>query len=64
MRRAGRPTLSREIRDLMLQMATDNSSWGAPRIHGELRMLGIEIAERTVPRYMPARPPDPESRQG
>ena len=34
-------------------MATENSLWGAPRIHGELLKLGIEISERTVSRYMP-----------
>jgi hypothetical protein len=35
-------------------MATANM-WGAPRIHGELRKLGIEISEATVSKYMPRR---------
>ncbi len=34
-------------------MATVNPLWGAPRIHGELLKLGIEVSERTVSRYMP-----------
>jgi transposase InsO family protein len=33
-------------------MNRENPLWGAPRIHGELQMLGIEIAESTVSRYM------------
>ena len=33
-------------------MSRENPLWGAPRIHGELRMLGIEVAESTVGRYM------------
>jgi hypothetical protein len=44
----GRPPISPEIRDLILKMANANPLWGAPRIHGELLKLGIEISERTV----------------
>jgi len=40
-------------------MATANPLWGAPRIHGELLKLGIDVAERTVSRLMPKRPPQP-----
>ena len=36
-------------------MAEANPSWGAPRIHGELLKLGIEVSERTVSRLMPQR---------
>ena len=36
-------------------MATANPLWGAPRIHGELLKLGIDVAERTVSRLMPKR---------
>ena len=43
------PKLVRLIR----RMATANPLWGAPRIHGELLKLGIEVSERTVSRYMP-----------
>jgi transposase InsO family protein len=51
-RRGGRPRINRDIRDLIRQMNRENPLWGAPRIHGELQMLGIEIAESTVSRYM------------
>ena len=44
-----------EIRDLILKMAKANPLWGAPRIHGELLKLGIEISERTVSNLMPRR---------
>jgi putative transposase len=33
-------------------MSRDNSGWGAPRIHGELQMLGIHISQATVAKYM------------
>jgi len=36
-------------------MAEGNVGWGAPRIHGELQKLGIEVSERTVSRLMPKR---------
>jgi putative transposase len=42
--RSGRPSLDREVRDLIRQMNTANPLWGAPRIHGELLKLGIEIS--------------------
>jgi transposase InsO family protein len=44
-----------ELRDLVRKMAEANPLWGAPRIHGELMKLGIEISERTVSRLMPKR---------
>jgi transposase InsO family protein len=40
------------MRALIRRMSRENSLWGAPRIHGELLMLGIEVAESTVGRYM------------
>ena len=43
------------------RMAEANSLWGAPRIHGELLKLGIEISERTVSSLMPKRKPKPPS---
>jgi hypothetical protein len=49
----GRPQSSSEVRALIKQMAVANPYWGAPRIHGELLKLGIEISERTVSRLMP-----------
>jgi putative transposase len=48
----GRPKVREEIRILMRRMASENSSWGAPKIHGELLKLGFEISERTVARYL------------
>src|SRR5713101_7749508 len=45
----------REIRDLIRRMSKETSLWGAPRIHGELLMLGIEVAQSTVARYMTKR---------
>ena len=56
-RRGGRPRVSREIRDLIRQMSRENPLWGAPRIHGELLMLGVEIAPATVAKYLGDRPP-------
>jgi transposase InsO family protein len=50
--RAGRPKVDRELRDLIRRMASENPLWGAPRIHGELLMLGFEIAQSTVSKYM------------
>src|ERR1700738_2482029 len=41
--RIGRPTVSPDIRTLILDMATANPRWGAPRIHGELLKLGIDV---------------------
>jgi hypothetical protein len=51
-RRGGRPRIDREIRDLIRRMSKENPLWGAPRIHGELLMLGIAVAQSTVARYM------------
>jgi hypothetical protein len=50
--RTGRPSVDREVRDLIRQMSSANPLWGAPRIHGELLKLGIEISQATVAKYM------------
>ena len=50
--RSGRPSVDREIRDLIRQMSGSNPLWGAPRIHGELLKLGIEVSQTTVTKYM------------
>jgi transposase len=50
--RPGRPSTDASIRSLVDQMATANPLWGAPRIHGELSKLGIEVSERTVSRLL------------
>jgi hypothetical protein len=60
--RGGRPRVSREVRELIVRMARDNFIWGAPRIHGELLMLGFEVSEATVSRYMPSRRSGPSWR--
>jgi hypothetical protein len=44
----GRPRIDCEIRTLIRRMSRENPLWGAPRIHGELLMLGIDVAESTV----------------
>src|SRR5216683_1846030 len=49
--RSGRPSVDREVRDLIRQMNAANPFWGAPRIHGELLKLGIEISQATVAKY-------------
>jgi putative transposase len=51
----GRPAVSLEVRALIKKMATANPLWGAPRIHGELLKLGINISERSVSRLIPRR---------
>ena len=58
-RRRGRPPVPKEVRDLIRRMSRENPLWGAPRIHGELLMLGIEISQATVSNYMArhGRPP-------
>ena len=49
-RRVGRQQLPKEVRDLIFQMVAENPTWGAPRIHGELIMLGFTVSERTISR--------------
>jgi putative transposase len=56
----GRPALAKEIRDLIRQMWQANPTWGSPRMVGELRKLGIEVAKSTVEKYRP-RPKKPLS---
>jgi len=51
-KRAGRPRIDRGLRDLIRRMSRENPLWGASRIHGELLMLGFEVAQSTVSRYM------------
>lgn len=58
-KRRGRPRKDKEIRDLIRQMALENG-WRAPRIHAELLMLGFDVSERTVSRYLPKRESNPD----
>jgi hypothetical protein len=48
----GRPRITKEVRDLIRRMSLENPLWGAPKIHGELLKLGIEVAQSTVSIYM------------
>jgi putative transposase len=58
----GRPPIDPQIPALVREMATANPLWGAPRIHGELRMLGISVSERTVSRLLePHTRPSPQT---
>lgn len=50
--RPGRPTIPRDIRELIRRLSGENPTWGAPRICSELLLLGHEVAERTVAKYM------------
>jgi hypothetical protein len=48
----GRTPISLQVRHLIREMSLANPLWGAPRIHGELLKLGIEVAQSTVAKYM------------
>jgi hypothetical protein len=50
-KRAGRPRIDRELRDLIPRMSRENLLWDASRIHGELLILGFELAQSTVSKY-------------
>ncbi len=56
----GRKRISKELRDLIFKMVAENPTWGAPRIHGELQMLGFDVSERTVSRWVQRAPKDPD----
>src|SRR5215468_3900890 len=58
-RRRGRPATALQIRQLIARMVMANPLWRAPRIHGELKMLGIAISERTVSRLLRRLPRPP-----
>jgi putative transposase len=48
----GRPAVPKEVRQLIRTMSRENPLWGAPRIHGELLKLGIDIGETSVSKYL------------
>jgi putative transposase len=56
--------VSKEVRALICRMATENPTWGAPRIHGELLKLGLHLSEITVSRWLRhiPRTPNPAKR--
>jgi len=57
--KVGRPCIAHEIRDLIRRMSRENPIWGAPRILSELRLLGYDVAESTVAKYMARRQKPP-----
>ena len=57
--RTGRPPVSPDVRALIREMSAANPLWGAPRIHGELRKLGISVSQSTVAAYMRRHPRPP-----
>jgi putative transposase len=50
--RIGRPAVPPDVRALIRHMSVANPRWGAPRIHGELLKLGVDVSQATVARYM------------
>ncbi len=50
--RAGRPRVPADVRRLIREISVANPLWGAPRIHGELLKLGIDVSQSTVAKYM------------
>ena len=63
-RRPGRPALAVDVRALIQQMHGAHPRWGAPRVHGELRKLGLHIAQATVAKYLAAIAGRPRPRRG
>jgi hypothetical protein len=61
-RRPGRPLIAREVRQLVLRLARENTGWGYVRIVGELRKLGIDVSATLVRNILKAAgvPPAPE----
>src|SRR5262249_6614671 len=57
--RTGRPRIGSELAKLVRTMALANPLWGAPRIHGELLMLGFDVSRRTAAPLIPRRPKPP-----
>jgi transposase InsO family protein len=51
-RRAGRPIVPLEVRKLIREMSIANPLWGAPRIHGELLKLGVDVGQTSVAKHM------------
>ena len=50
--KAGRPLVSREVRALIREISISNPLWGAPRVHGKLLKIGIDVSQSTVAKYM------------
>ena len=59
-KQVGRRPTPKEVRELISRIVAENPTWGAPRIHGELLMLGFDLSERTISRWMKRTPRDPD----
>ena len=59
--RPGRPQIDADVRQLIRRLSRENPLWGAPRIQAELRLLGHDLAESTVAKYMVRRRDQPPS---
>src|SRR6201998_4550823 len=59
-KQVGRKKRSTHVRELIFRMMAENPTRGAPRIHGELLMLGFDVSERSISRWMKRAPRDPE----
>lgn len=57
---SGRKRIDKQLQDLIFQMVSENPTWGAPQVHGQLLKLGFDISERTVSRWMQRAPKDPK----
>ena len=57
--KGGRPRVDREVRNLIRRLSRENPNWGVPRIKAELSLLGYDVAESTVARYVIRRPKPP-----
>ena len=47
-RKPGRPLVPHDVRELIRTMSSENVTWGAPRLHGEILKLGIDVSQATV----------------
>ena len=56
----GRKRILKELPELIFHMVVENPTWGAPRVHGELLMLGFDVSERTISRWIHKAPRNPE----
>ena len=56
----GGKRINRGVRELIFKMVAENPTWDAPRIHGELQMLGFDVSERTVSRWVKRAPGNPD----
>jgi putative transposase len=57
----GRRRTPKDVRELIFRTVVENPTWGAPRIHGELLMLALDLSERTTSRWMKRAPRGPEA---